>query len=607
MSPLKPRPVRIAVDPANVVGQVDERIYGHFLEHIYHSVNGGLWGEMVWDRSFEDPPSPGCPGASGGWQTFGRGKFEVSSEDPLNSERCQMIAALKGEAGVEQTPFFIEKGRTYHGSLYARGTSAKLTVRLMDGKQTLASVRLGPPSGRWKRLSFVLRPRTGAENATLRIGVPAGSTIWIDQVSVMSDAARRAGGFRPDLLKAIADLKPPTIRWPGGSFTCWYRWKDAVGPQHRRTKYPARMWDDQDVNSFGTDEFIALCRRVGAQPVICIRINPSEPKEKWAEFLQDACDWIEYCNGPAASTWGKVRAANGHPKPYNVRYWEIGNEVWGLRPKDYAALLKRFAPVMKKADPSISIISCGSGQLGKYWGRGDGAVISECAHLVDYHSVHHYEEAEKFAEGPAKAERFFRRLGRRIAGSRNPNLKLYVSEWNAQSTDWRTGLYAGGILNVFERNSDIVPMACPALFLRHVSATGWDNAFINFDHKTWFPAPNYVVMKLWRDHFAPLRIETRGGTRRLNTIATKSKDGSTVHLKAVNPGNENKTVELTLSDSFPVTRASMQLVAPGGLCMRNMLGDPARIHADLAPVQTDGQRIRFTLPRWSAGVVSVRT
>ncbi|MBE3123412.1 MAG: hypothetical protein IMZ65_01245 [Planctomycetes bacterium] len=119
-------------------------------------------------------------------------------------------------------------------------------------------------------------------------------------------------------------------------------------------------------------------------------------------------------------------------------------------------------PALKKIDPSITILACGSGQLGHMWGEGDTTVIRECADLIDYLSVHHYEDAAKYADGPAAAETFWRSLGERIAASKNPKVKLYVSEWNAQSTDRRTGLYAGGCLNTFERTSDVIGLAGPA-------------------------------------------------------------------------------------------------------------------------------------------------
>lgn len=594
--------VRVTLIPGKVLNRVDERVYGQFLEHIFHSVNGGLWGELVADRSFEDPPKQKDGGVAGGWRAFGDARFERTRSQPLNSDFCQHITVGTAEAGVLQEPFLAEQDREYSGSLFARGNSGPLIVRLRDGSETIAEARLDAPGGQWKEFSFVLRPRRTARAAALAIAVPAGGDVWLDQVSLMSDAARKTGGFRPDLLQAVAELRPPTIRWPGGSFAAFYRWKDAIGPQHQRRKYPQRIWDDQDVNSFGTDEFLALCRRVGAEPVICLNIGSTVPAGQREALLQEACDWVEYCNGPADSRWGRLRAEHGHPEPYRVKYWEIGNEVWNLKPDEYVGLLRRFAAALKKIDPSIQQISCGSGELGKYWAAGDRAVISQAAELVQYHSVHHYEDPNRFAQGPAAMEKFLQDLQKQIAASRNPDLKLYVSEWNAQSTDWRTGLYAAGALNVFERQGDLVPMACPALWLRHVSARSWDNAFINFDHQGWFPAPNYVVMKLWRDHFGPVRIAAEGEAGPLNIVATKSADGRQLYWKAVNPTADAVEVVLRV-DGASISAAALKLVAPDSLQARNTLAAPRAVHPADGTVALDGDHVRFTLPRWSAGAL----
>ena len=172
------------------------------------------------------------------------------------------------------------------------------------------------------------------------------------------------------------------------------------------------------------------------------------------------------------------------------------------------------------------------------------------------------------ARGPTR--QFFRKTGDLIAASKNPKLKIYVSEWNAQSTDWRTGLYCGGLLNAFERCGDVLEIGGPALFLRHVSASGWDNAFVNFDHRTWFPAPNYVVMKLWREHYAPQRIALEGETGPLNAVATRSADGKTLFVKAVNPSDAAVPVVLKLAGGA-AGKATLQVVAPGDLAARNTL------------------------------------
>ena len=425
----------------------------------------------------------------------------------------------------------------------------------------------------------------------------------------MPQSWRDAGGFRPDLLDAVAQLRPPVIRWPGGCFASPYRWKSAIGPQSQRKIYPLSIWDDQDVNSFGVDEFVAMCRRIGAEPLIVVNIGTqtwngdADPEE----FLQDVRDWIEYCNGPATSKWGQVRAANGHVEPYGVKYWEIDNETWHMGAEQYAAAVKRFAPAMKQADPTLKLAACGSAGYGDdvnglTWNR---TIIEQCAPLIDYLSIHHYENPDAFEQGPRNYEAFFEKTGQLIAASGNPQLKIYVSEWNAQSTDWRTGLYCGGLLNAFERCGEFLGMGGPALFLRHTSATDWDNAFVNFDQRSWFPAPNYVVMQLWRNHYAPQRIALEGDLGRLNAVATKSEDAKMCYLKAVNPSAAPQTVSLTVDGNYQLGPPNLQLVAPGSLQSRNSLEQPDAVRAEQGHVEVAGKQVNFTLPPLSAAVISI--
>ena len=385
----------------------------------------------------------------------------------------------------------------------------------------------------------------------------------------MPESWRQAGGFRPDLLQAIAELRPPVIRWPGGCFASPYRWKDGIGPQHKRGPHPLNMWDDKEVNSFGTDEFIAMCRQVGAEPLIVVNIGtPNWNRDVLDnDFLQEVLDWIEYCNGPADSKWGKVRAANGHPEPYGVKYWEIDNETWHMGAETLRRVGESFrARPCARPIPSIKLAACGSagygdGGNGLAWNR---VLIEQCADKIDYLSIHHYENPNRFADGPPAYEAFFRQTGELIAASKNPQLKIYVSEWNAQSTDWRTGLYCGGLLNAFERCGDVLEIGGPALFLRHVSASAWDNAFVNFDHRSWFPAPNYVVMKLWRDHYAPHRIALDGETGPLNAVATRVGRRQDAGLQGgqSDPGAGLGGIEVERRCDG---RASLQLIAPGDL------------------------------------------
>ncbi len=730
--------VSLTVHPDRVINRIDEKVYGHFLEHIYNSCNGGLWGELIWNRSFElnsagqwsieddvvaqqgggvnnrwtfgDPAwtdyeysleARKTGGAEGflvlfrvsgeadfywanlggwgnrshglergrtgeqrwhgvgqhvagsidrdrwyrirvrcegphlevflddqriidfrddqlahlrgkvgvgtwatqaeyrnlkvatldgqslyegvpelliqplvgkHWKAYGPGTVFLESAAPCNSCWSQRIVSADGETGLEQTPLQVHAGQLYGGSLWARGQADGLVVRLLDGQQVLGEVALPGPGSAWREFPFRLQPTQNADAATIQVGARGQAEVVIDQVSLVPDSWAEAGGFRPDLVQAVAELRPPVIRWPGGCFASAYRWKDGIGSQHQRRSYPIEMWDDRDTNSFGTDEFIAICRKVGAEPLLVVNIGTPQWRQHDSEetYLQDVLDWIEYCNGPADSTWGRVRAANGHPEPYRVRYWEIDNETWGMGAESYAAAVCQIAPLMKKADPSIKLAACGSAGyaldgIGLPWNK---VLIDRCAALVDYLSIHHYENPDLYADGPRRYEEFFRRTGDLIAASKNPQLKIYVSEWNAQSTDWRTGLYCGGLLNAFERCGDVLEIGGPALFLRHVSASAWDNAFVNFDHRTWFPAPNYVVMKLWREHYAPQRIALEGEAGSLNAVATRSADGRTLFVKAVNPSDEAANVLLQVTGDTPDS-ATLQLIAPGQLAARN--------------------------------------
>ena len=771
------RSVTLTVDPDRVVADIDEKIYGHFLEHIFHSVNGGLWGEMLWNRSFEQnqmgqwsvkgdsiaqegtgtniritfgdpnwqdyeytleakktggqegflilfrvksdedfywcnlggwnnarhalergnkdrgrwgavgPAADGkieqdkwytikirCEGpkvkvwldddevinftdgadahlaGSVGigtwatqavfrnlkvksldgkvlfegipenltrrntarfWQPYGNAEVYLDRNDPLNSKVCQKVVTADKGGGLQQQGLCIRARQAYEGSVWLKGDAPEgLIVRLVgdNGRQTEKSI--GRPSSEWRRYSFTLKPKWYCDNASFCLAAKAKARVWIDQVSLMPGSSKNTGGFRPDLLNAIADLKPPIIRWPGGCFASSYQWKQGIGPQHKRLPHPREIWDDLDVYSFGTDEFVSFCRAVGAEPLIVINIG----SKNWNsdadthDYTQDILDWIEYCNGPADSKWGKVRAENGSRKPYNVKFWEIDNETWHTPAPQYADEVKRLAPLMKNIDPSIKLLACGSGGMGRDNQNAmpyNRTVIERCADILDYISIHHYENPDRFADGPRNYEQFFRELGEIIKASSNPNLKIYVSEWNAQSTDWRTGLYCAGLLNAFERCSDILTMAGPALFLRHTSADSWDNAFINFDNRTWFPAPNYVVMKLWREHYAPLRLDLTEETSPLNLVAAKSKNGKTLYCKAVNPTQQPIDVVLNIKTGFQIRRAEMEMVTADSLRARNTLEEPNRIHPLPAKVKTEDKSVSFTMPAYSAAVVSI--
>jgi alpha-N-arabinofuranosidase len=766
--------VNITIDPGKKSGTINEMVYGHFYEHIYHSANGGLWGDMIWNRSFEEYPEDGewsiengvlsqenlgtdikiifgdkswvnydfsleakktggyegflilfraeddenfywyniggwgnsrhaleketdnsrevlpndtrgkieediwykirirCeenkftawidgektleyidennPHLRGGvgigswstsvkyrnleirnldgqalfsglpelpdrvvlprnWNAFGDPELIPDSEDALNSEYCIGFGRSAGNSGIYLENISVKSGINYYGSIWIKGNPEdKLIVRLSQGDEELAENILTGFTREWKEYRIHFLPLKTTVDAAIYLLPQTGKGFSIDQFSLLSEEDLSNDGFRTDLYNAVNDLQPPVIRWPGGCFAELYRWKDGIGPQHERVVYPATMWDDKDVNSLGTDEFITLCRKLGSEPLIVINSGFHEgaatPAE-WEPWIREACEWIEYCNGPADSEWGSKRSANGQPEPYKVKYWEIDNELWRSRvpdPKIYSEAVKLFSAAMRETDPSITIIAHGGNGTDERWNK---ILLENSADYFDVLSVHHYMDPDRFDKGVDEQEAFYQRTSETISASSNPDIKLYVSEWNAQSTDWRTGLYAGGLLNAFERCGDFLTMAGPALFLRHTSAGAWDNAFINFDHSGWYPAPNYVVMKLWREHFAPVRLESICDDDDINLVASTTEAGEEVICKLVNPSGLNKKINIKLPESYKPDDARLVIVMGDSLTQRNTMESPGTISPSEEKIKINGHSLNFTIPGYSCGLVKI--
>ena len=313
-------------------------------------------------------------------------------------------------------------------------------MRLLDGDKVLAQQTIAAPSAEWKEFPLLLTPTTASASATLRIEARAHSDVKLDQVSLMADSSRANGGFRPDLTQAVTALHPPVLRWQAGN------WKNGIGPQSKRIGEDA---------SFGIDEFLAFARKVGAEPMIVVPVDR-------AEYLQDALDLFAYCNGPPDSAWGKIRAQNGHPEPYRVKYWAIGNQVSIPPAPDCAAVLGQLVPVMKKTDRAVRVIEGCSRQ-------------PTSANLADFLEVPHSDYTPQ-----------------------SKGSKLFVSDWTTQ-----TGLDVATTLNGLERDP-AVSISSPA-------------------HVPRLRSPAYVVMKLFRDHFAPELLEISGDSAGLSANATRTR------------------------------------------------------------------------------------
>lgn len=552
------------------------------------------------------------------------GDAERKTGDARNSAKYLRFNEL---GSISQSNFAFQAGETYAYSFWARGAGKATFASSIEADKTAVEDAFAVDANDgWVKFNGQFKAPATTDDGSIKLTfAPAdGATLDVDQISVFPRSwAENSKGFRPDLLDAIKKIQPKLIRWPGGCYASAYRWKSGIGPQDDRVSYPLELWNDVDVNSFGIDEFIAFCREVGAEPIVVVNVGSKQWTDavgesvKDVDWIQEAVDWFEYCNGPATSKWGSVRAKNGHPEPYGVKYWEIDNEIRAddFPSERYVSIVRELVPRWKAIDPNVKTIACGS------WAgdrdRWDSDVLNGAGECFDYLSTHRYDDPNGFATNPWENQRFFESRRDMIAKSPNKAVKMFDSEWNAQSTDWRTGLHAGGILNCFERVGDVLEIASPALFLRHVSANDWDNAFVNFDNDQWFPAPNYVVMKLWRESYAPNRVELKLKTDDandraplVNAVATKSEDGKTLYFKAVN--NRETAVEYRVALADAKAKAVKATVvspeaadAKSKLFQRNDLDVPDRIAPRPLEAKIVDGKIVVEAPSYSALVVEI--
>lgn len=278
-------------------------------------------------------------------------------------------------------------------------------------------------------------------------------------------------GFRKDVLGLLRELRLGVLRWPGGNFASNYHWTDGIGRKEDRPVRPELAWGGTEPNRFGTDEYLAYCAELGTEPYICLNMGTGT--------LAEALDWVDYCNGRRATHWAECRRRNGHPQPYGVTYWGLGNEMYGdwqvgaMSAAEYVAEAARWARALKMLDPAIQLVSCGKSG----WNEWDRIVIDGTADLVGYHSIHIYTGSEDYWTNvlqPHQAERGIRSADALIKRASYRHKiddppKIAFDEWNvwyrkmtadlAERYTFADALAVGTFLNIFIRNADSVKMA----------------------------------------------------------------------------------------------------------------------------------------------------
>lgn len=503
---------------------IQNTMYGIFFEDINYAADGGLYAELVKNRSFEFPNS------LQGWKTFGN--VQVLDDGPFERNPHYVRLTDPGHAhkhtGLDNEGFFgigIVRGEQYNFSVWARSESpVVLRVELvntasMGENHFVCQQRLTVNGKEWKQYKVTLRPTETLEKATLRIFMETrgGASVDLEHISLFpADTWKgREGGLRKDLAQALADLHPGIFRFPGGCIVegtdleTRYNWKNTVGPVENRPlnenrweyTFPHRFYPDY-YQSYGLGffEFFQLSEDIGAEPLPILScglacqfqnddINAHVPVDQLDPYIQDALDLIEFANGPADSKWGKVRADMGHPEPFNLKYIGIGNEQWDAI---YPERLEPFIKAIRKAYPNIKIVgSSGPNSEGDQFDYLWPEMKRLGADLVDEHFYRPYE--------------WFLSQGTRYDSYDRKGPKVFAGEYACHATGKKWNHYYASLLEAafmtdLERNADIVHMATYAPLFAHVEGWQWRPDLIWYDNLHSFRTVSWYVQQLYSQY-----------------------------------------------------------------------------------------------------------
>lgn len=556
---------------------IEPTMYGIFFEDINYGADGGLYAEMVKNRSFEFPQH------LLGWTTFG--KVEVKDDGPFdrNPHYVRLLPAGHGEkyTGMDNEGFFgvtVHKDSTYRFSAWMRtpdGNPGKIRVELCntatDGEsQVLAHQNIEVSSKDWKKYTCELKPNSSVRRGVLRIFLakPDNNAIDMEHVSLFpaNTWKGRENGLRTDLAQKLADLHPGVFRFPGGCIVEGtelpdrYQWKNTVGPVENRPTnlnrwlytFPRRFFPDYyQSGGLGFFEYFQLAEDINAEPLPVINVglvcqyqnhDPKAhvPVDSLDEYIQDALDLAEFANGDTSTTWGRLRADMGHPEPFNLKFMAIGNEQWG---PEYPERLEPFIKAMRASHPEIKIIgSSGPNSEGEQFDYLWPEMKRLKADLVD---EHFYRPAEWFLSQGTRYDNYDRKGPKVFAGEYacHPKGKKFNHFYPA--------LLEAAFMTGLERNADVVEMATYAPLFAHVEGWQWRPDLIWFDNENSARTSSYYVQQLYAinrgDRVLPLTLEGKpiAGLEGQNGLfASAVLDKGDIVVKVANTTGETQSLPL---------------------------------------------------------------
>ncbi|MEY2428446.1 MAG: alpha-L-arabinofuranosidase, partial [Verrucomicrobiota bacterium] len=577
---------------------------GQFIEYLC-ALTPAMFAEKVHDGSFEGVPDYAVAfrkqtdRLEQPWYPDGavhRGEFILDRTNAFNGKVSQRIVQKPGDPctlGVSQNGKSVRKGEKLRCSLHLRGQDLQGPVRvaLWGTGRTYAAAEFRP-GNQWQRFEAMLIPTETDAHATLTISFRGPGTLWIDQVSLAPTDT--VFGWRRDVAEALKALKPGIVRF-GGSTTEALEWTATIGSPEKRVPFTT-VWGGLEPGNAGLEEFVKLCQWAGAEPLICARFTGKTP--------QDAADEVAYFNAPTTTPMGKLRADNGHPAPYAVKYWQIGNESGD---EIYQKGVAAFCQAMKEVDPSIKL-------LGAFPSPG---LLTNAGQYLDYICPHHYG-CQNLQAMQEDVERCRKMIAENAPGR---SIRLAITEWNTTAGDWGLGratlwtldnaLACSRYHNFMHRNCDLIEIAN-----RSNLADSFCSGIIQPSNSGLFKTPTYYAQQLYAAHAGqvPLKVRTEAvmpDAPSLDVSATLTSDGHRLSIFIVNPTiqPQKRTVDLSAFTSRRNKLSVWRLAdanKAGERDAANSWREPDRIHSEPSSAVAVNGKMNWESPPLSLTLIEMR-
>jgi len=629
----------ITVNTKNLSGKISPTMWGVFFEDINMGADGGIYAELVKNRSFEffRPLM--------GWTVNGtkvkEGDMLILHRSPSHTAnprflRTTVSNAAQGDAGLLNEGFRgmgIKQGLRYDFSVLYRQQQPgiRLHIQLLNSSGQVIGDTLLTPSQQdttWHKQSVSFHASATEPKAKLQLWLEGSGTIDLDMISLFPEDTwkHRPGGMRADMIQLLADMKPGFIRFPGGcivegfDLSQRYQWKKTIGPVEERQLIINR-WNFEFAHrpapdyfqtfGLGFFEYFQLAEDIGAAPLpilncgMACQFNSAElvPLDELDPYIQDALDLIEFANGDTTTTWGRVRANMGHPAPFHLKLMGVGNENWGPQ---YIERLKLFTKAIKEKYPEIQLVnSAGTDPNGERFDYLNAALRNMHADIID---EHYYRPPQWFLQNARRYDNYPRNGSKIFAGEYAAQSDKVVSIHN--KNNWQTALSEAAFMTGLERNADVVSMASYAPLFAHTDGWQWTPDLIWVDNLRSFGTPNYYVQQLFSLNkgtaIVPLRMgnDIVAGQDSLYASAALDEKNNELIIKLVNVSGLPQTCTLEL-DRKPAAAARLTVLQSNDPGSMNSFEQPGQVSPQSREIKTPAKRFPLEAAPYSLNVLRI--